>query len=223
MLAPQVLSAGIEASLNKALQWSSNSDALLSPLAGKLCIIYIQELDTALRFSFFEHEVNVGVDSDKLYSNAPEDDEPNALQDNECWVSISLFAIDKLKQNNQMTKLIKSGKLDFAGDLGILQGLSRLFDKIDVDIEELLSTYLGDAAAYQVNKTGQQALASIKSQMSILVQTLADTALDEKPIALRPIALVNFSDEVNQLREDVDRFEAKLQKIEEKTNKGKAQ
>jgi ubiquinone biosynthesis protein UbiJ len=146
------------------------------------------------------------------------------LNDNECWVSISIFAIDKLKQNNQLTKLIKSGKLDFSGDLGILQSLSRLFDKIDIDFEEFLSNYVGDAAAYQLNTSGKKALDVLKSQFSLLSNTFADAMLDEKPVGVRPIMVVNFSDDVNQIRADVDRFEARLLALEAQkaTHKGKA-
>jgi ubiquinone biosynthesis protein UbiJ len=216
MIAPQVLTAAIEAIANQALKWSSNSAELLKPLFSKICIIYVQELETALIFSFTAHEINVSVDVDNLYSSIPEDNGPSALQDNECWVSISLFAIDKLKRNSQMTKLIKSGKLDFSGDLGILQSLSRLFDKIDIDFEEVLSTYVGDIAAYQFNASGKRVAATIKSQFAIFTQSLAETALDQKPIGVRPIMLLDFSDGVNQIRSDVDRLEAKIAQLEAK-------
>ncbi|MFT5997312.1 MAG: ubiquinone biosynthesis protein UbiJ [Glaciecola sp.] len=214
MLAPQVLTAAIEAAANKALEWSSNSTQLLAPLANKVCIIYIQEVETALLFSFTPQDIHVSADIDQFYNSIPDDNGPSALQHNECWVSISVFAIDKLKQNNQMTKLIKAGKLDFAGDLGILQSVSRLFDKLDIDFEEVLSKYVGDAAAYQFNTSGKKVAASMTSQFALLSKTLADAALDQKPIGVRPIMLINFSDEVNILRADVDRLEAKLAQLE---------
>ncbi|MFT6268327.1 MAG: ubiquinone biosynthesis protein UbiJ [Alphaproteobacteria bacterium] len=218
MLAPQVLTAAIEAAANKALKWSSNSTELLVPLVYKVCIIYIQEVKTALLFSFTPQEINVRADIDQLYISIPDDNGPSALQDNECWVSISVFAIDKLKQNNQMTKLIKSGKLDFSGDLAILQALSRLFDKLDIDFEEVLSKYVGDVAAYQFNTSGKKVAAAMASQFTLFTQTLADAALDEKPIGVRPIMLMNFSDEVNIIRADVDRLDAKLAQLEAKLN-----
>ena len=218
MPAPQVVTAAIEASVNQALKWASNSQLLLAPLADKSCLIFVQELKVALIFRFTAANVNVGADIDNIYASSPNEDGPNALQDNECWVSISLFAIDKLKQNNQLTKLIKAGKLDFSGDLAILQAVSRLFDKIDIDFEEVLSTFIGDAAAYQLNTSGKKALGLVKSQFTAFTQTIADAALDEKPIAVRPIMVMNFNDEVNVLRADVDRFEARLQQLEQGLN-----
>jgi len=212
----QVLTAVLESALNKALKWSSNSETVLAPLAGKSCIIYIQELEKALILRFSGNDILVGADSDQLYTVIPEDGSALELKENECWVSVSVFALDKLKQNNQMTKLIKSGQLDFSGDLSILQAVSRLFDKIDIDFEEVLSRYIGDGAAYQINSSAKQLAKSFSSQTSAFAHTLADAALDEKPIGVRPIMLVNFSDEVNQIRADVDRLAAKLEQLEAK-------
>ena len=226
MQVSQILTGAIEAASNQALKWSSNSEMVLRPLVDKVCIIYLQELQSALLFRFNQHGVIVGADADNLYASMPDEEGENALSHNECWVSISLFALDKLKQNNQMTKLIKSGKLDFAGDLGILQAVSKLFDKIDIDFEEVLSTYIGDAPAYQVNTSAKKIASSLYDQLKMLTQDIATTALDEKPIGVRPILVMNFNDEVNQIRADVDRLEARLANFEAKQSeksKGNAQ
>jgi ubiquinone biosynthesis protein UbiJ len=216
MPSPQIFTALIESAANQGLKWSSNSESLLVPLIGKSCIIYIQEIESAFIFRFSERTVSVGADVDNLYGCIPEDDSHTPLQNNECWVSVSMFALDKLKQNSQMTKLIKAGKLDFSGDLSILQSLSRLFDKIEIDFEEVLSKFIGDAPAYQANTSGKRMAKDLASQVTSFIQTLADAALDEKPIAVRPIMVLNFSDDVNQLRADADRLEAKLEQLEAK-------
>jgi ubiquinone biosynthesis protein UbiJ len=216
MPSPQIFTALIESAANQGLKWSSNGESLLAPLLDKSCIIYIQEIESAFIFRFSERTVSVGADVDNLYGCIPEDDSNTPLQSNECWVSVSMFALDKLKQNSQMTKLIKQGKLDFSGDLGILQSLSRLFDKIEIDFEEVLSKFIGDAPAYQANTSGKKIAKDISAQMTSFMQTFADAALDEKPIAVRPIMVLNFSDDVNQLRADADRLEAKLEQLEAK-------
>lgn len=234
MALSQMLSASLELAINQALRWSSNADGLVTSLANKRCVIYLQELEQALIFTFLEKHghassghsfslqansntfakngeyVQVSIDQDGIYHDLPDE-----LDDNTCWVSVSLFALDRLKQNNQLTKLIKSGQLDFAGDLSILQGVSRLFDKLDIDFEEVLSGYVGDAPAYQLNTSLKQFKAHAQSQFEQFTQILSDAALDEKPIAVRKIMLVNFIDEVSELRTDVDRLEARLSILEE--------
>jgi len=211
MPSSQLLNSLIEKALNQALQWSNNSAVSLQALTYKICIIHIQEFDHVLCFHFSETGIDVLADESKQYSKMPEE-----LPDNKCWVSVSLFALDKLKQNNQLTKLIKLGQLDFAGNLSILQGLSGLFSKLDIDFEEILAGYIGDPAAYQVNASSKKLLVHAKQQMRLLANTLSDAALDEKPVAVRSIAMLNFSDQVEQLRTDSERFEAKLQRLETK-------
>ena len=215
MPAVQLLHGVIETAINKALTLSSNANQVLSPLHGKVCVIYLQELSHSLCFHFDATRVDVLADSNQAYNNMPED-----LPSNYCWVSVSVFALDKLKQNNQLTKLIKSGQLDFAGDLSILQNVSALFSNIDIDLEEVMSNYIGDPAAYQLNATGKQVITALKHQFGLLANTLSDAALDEKPIAVRHIMVVNFSDEVNELRAATDRLEARLNAFADKHEKG---
>ncbi|MDT0595396.1 ubiquinone biosynthesis accessory factor UbiJ [Glaciecola petra] len=205
----QIFTAAIEAAINQALRWANNSDEVLAPLYGKTCIIHIQEWNLALSFNFAKDEVNIVTDEEGLFNTMPDE-----LSDDECWVSLSLFALEKIKQNNQITTLIKSGQLDFAGDLSILQSLGSMFDKLELDMEEVLSKYIGDVAAYQVNQTGKKVFEQANQQLSLLLQSFSDAALDEKPLGVRKIMAINFSDEVNQLKHDVDALEARISCLE---------
>lgn len=218
MATSQLICVSLESAINQALRWSSNAEELLVPLANKNCIIYIQEFEQALIFCFGKNAIQVLADPDSKFSKMPEE-----LDDNQCWVSVSLFALDKLKQNNQMTKLIKSGKLDFAGNLSILQRVSRLFDTIDLDFEEILSGYIGDVPAYQFTHSLKKFTEHAQQQFTLFSQTLSDTALDEKPIGVRKIMVVNFCEEVSIIRADVDRLDAKLTILEEKIKQHKGE
>lgn len=213
MPAPQVISAVLETAINQALLWASNSPSLLAPLSGKTCVIYLQELQQAVIFHFSDTRIEVCLDADNLYAVLPDD-----MEHGQCWVSVSIFALDKLKHNNQLTKLIKSGQLDFAGDLGILQALGRLFGELDLDFEEVLSNYIGDAPAYQLNTSIKKLAINAQQQFTLITQTLSDAALDEKPIGVRKIMLINFCDEVSQLRADADRLEARIKDLEDKSS-----
>lgn len=209
----QLLSATIELAANQALSWSSNRDSVLRPLNNKTCIIYIQEIEQAFIFKFNQHDISVFNDPDRIYSSMPAE-----LEDNECWVSLSLFVLDKLKQNSQLTQLIKAGQLDFSGDLTILQSVSKVFSVIELDLEEVLSKYVGDVAAYQIGSSGKKAWSFASKNFSMLVQTLSEAALDEKEIAVRKIMVSNFSDEVAQLRSDAERLEARIRRLEESSH-----
>jgi len=124
-----------------------------------------------------------------------------------------MFVINELKNTSQLTKLIKEGKLDFYGDLGIVQNVSKLFAELEFDIEETLSNYMGDAQAYTMMAQSQKWRQHIKQQGALFANMLSDAALDEKPIAVRPIMLTYFVDEVRQLKMDTERLEARINKL----------
>lgn len=210
MPAKQIFTAAIEAAINQALRWANNSDEVLALLFGKTCIIHIQEWNLALSFNFAKDEVNIVADEEGLFNTMPDE-----LSDDECWVSLSLFALEKIKQNNQITTLIKSGQLDFAGDLSILQSLGSMFDKLELDMEEVLSKYIGDVAAYQLNQTGKKVFEHANQQLALILQSFSDAALDEKPLGVRKIMALNFSDEVNELKHDLGELEARVSRLEE--------
>ncbi len=221
MSLPQALSTALEIGINRALDWSFNKDELLSPLVDKTCIIFVQEIEKALIFSFDANQISVSIDENGEYNHNPDELDNTALDAHECWVSVSLFAIEQLKQNSQLTKLIKSGQLDFAGNLSILQALSKLYERIDLDGEEILSKYLGDVLAHNVHSVGKDISQTLFQQLTLLQYTISDLALDEKPIAVRGIMVTNFCDEVADLQSGVDRIEAKVDILEAKLKENK--
>lgn len=207
MPANQALSAVIEIAINQALRTSLNGKELIMPLAGKRCIVHLQELALTLAFQFSTDSVDVLT---------PERVEVEYLQnmpDGESYISVSLYALPELKQTSQLTKLIKQGKLDFYGDLGIVQKFSQIFANIEFDFEETLSSYIGDAPAYTLMSQTKKWQAEALKQFALFKQMASDAALEEKPIAVRPIMLVNFADEVRQLKMDTERLEAKLNRF----------
>jgi ubiquinone biosynthesis protein UbiJ len=200
----QALSGLIEVAINQALALSLNGKKLLLPLEGKRFVVYLQELEATFAFVFSDNCVDVMM-------LAPVEQEVlDNMPANECYISVSLFALPELKHTSQLTKLIKQNKLDFYGDLGIAQKFSQVINDIEFDFEETLSTYIGDAGAYTVMSKGEQWQAFAKKQHKVLMSMLSDAALEQKPIAVRPIMLTHFTDQVRQLKMDADRLEARL-------------
>jgi ubiquinone biosynthesis protein UbiJ len=204
MPAAQALSGAIEVAINQALKLALNGKDLILPLVGKRCIVYLQELELTFAFQFSSEHVDVMALAP--LEQAVLDDMPA----NECYISVSLFALPQMKHTSQLTKLIKQNKLDFYGDLGIAQKFSQVINDIEFDFEETLSEYVGDAGAYTLIAQSEKIHSYAKKQHKLLMDMLSDAALEEKPIAVRTIMLVNFVEEVRQLKMDTDRFEARL-------------
>lgn len=208
MMIRQTFSSILEIGLNKILKVAGDVPTMLSPLQNAVCIIHIQELSVTFGLHFSEDEVH--ITSQEL----PSDDDKEQMEKDVCFLTISLSALPELKKTSQITKLIKQGKLDFYGDLTVLQRVSKLFSELDIDFDEILSQYIGDAPSYWLMTSAKALQANMQEKLAAQAVTMADFILDERPIAVRGIMVTNFIDEVKLLRSDVARLEARIKLLE---------
>ncbi len=213
MYQAQIITSAIEFGINKLLSFDDESTALLQPLVGKECTIQLHELPFPLIFRFHEKGVSVNSFVPDSSPSAVEQ-KPVKLTQEQCRISLSVFIVNELKDTSNITRLIREEKLDFDGNLQIAQNLSALFDGINIDIEEILSQHIGDVAAYHTVQTVTSFSNFIKQNHKLAMSALSDALLDEKRLAVRPIMVENFIQEVSEIRDGVARAEARLQRIE---------
>ena len=210
MPAPQLLTAALEVAINQALTLSNVESFANAGLSGKRLILNIHEAQLTLVFCFAERDIDVGVQPDWQQA-----DKEN-IDDDSVYVSLSVSALSELRDKSKLTSLIKQGKLDFYGDLKLLQTLSKWFESIDVDVEDVLANYIGDVPAYWLNRQVRNTSEKIKTLHNRSMSALANYALEENSVAVTKIEMMNFSDNVNDLRADVARIEARLDRLEHK-------
>lgn len=224
----QVATAAIEFAINKVLSFDEDSHLLLVPLIGKQCEIKLHELPFPLVFNFHAKGVEVtSIENNVKDINAntqPSDGEllgaagavksKQAKSQNQCSISLSVFIINELKDTSNITRLIRDDKLDFDGNIHIAQNMSALFDGLHIDIEDILSKYVGDIAAYHAMQTAGSITTFAKRNHTLFMQALSDAILDEKPIGVRPIMVENYIQEVSELRDSAARLEARLAILE---------
>ena len=214
----QVITAAVEIAINKILSLDEDSHLLLQPLISKQCEIKLHELPFPLVFNFHAKGIEVNsIVSGSSYDVAPERKQSN--QYNRCAISLSVFIIDELKDTSNITRLIRENKLDFEGNLQIAQNMSALFAGLNIDIEELLSTHIGDIAAHNTIQSAASFGQLIKHKHKLAMQALSDVILDTKPIGVSPIMVENYIQEVSELRDTAARLEARLTILENKAKK----
>lgn len=217
MYQAQLVTSAIEFGINKLLSFDDESGLLLQPLIGKECTIQLHELPFPLIFHFYDNDGKKGVSVSSSVAQSTQaegDQKTEKLTNEQCRISLSLFIVNELKDTSNITRLIREEKLDFDGNLQIAQNLSALFNGINIDIEEILSQHLGDLAAYHAVQTANSFGHFIKHNHKLAMNALSDALLDEKRLAVRPIMVENFIQEVSELRDGVARAEARLQRLE---------
>jgi ubiquinone biosynthesis protein UbiJ len=214
----QVITAAVEIAINKILSLDEESHLLLQPLISKQCEIKLHELPFPLVFSFHAK----GVEVNSVVSAISEDitvERKQSTSHNRCAISLSVFVINELKDTSNITRLIRENKLDFEGNLQIAQNMSGLFAGLNIDIEELLSTRIGDIAAHNTMQSAESFGRLIKHNHKLAIQALSDVILDKKPIGVRPIMVENYIQKVSEVRDTAARLEARLTILENKAGR----
>ena len=147
--------------------------------------------------------VNLRVDADgTLHADS------NATPDAVIFVSPDLVA-----------QLPFKGKTAFRearteGDAELLSAFNDAFQQLDVDAEAELSRLLGPVAGFRLAEAGRAFGHWLKQTATDAARTLAEYAVEESPMLASQIDVTRFNGDVDALRDDVARLEARLALLE---------
>jgi ubiquinone biosynthesis protein UbiJ len=206
MLVAQLISSGIETILNQLIKLDPVSHAKLKKLHGKSLHVKIKELPWPLLFQFSSH-ISVGI-----------------IQKNEsidyiasCIIELNLETLPLLQDSSKLTLLIQQQKLILVGDIYVAQNFSSLLQELDIDWEEQLSTYIGDALAHQVFSYIKSAISQSKQNLEQAQFAWSERLTKDDGIGIKLQELNQFSEEVNKLRSASERLSARLAILEKTT------
>jgi ubiquinone biosynthesis protein UbiJ len=106
-----------------------------------------------------------------------------------------------------------SDDLVIEGDAELGQEVAALFDQLHIDWEEYLSQFTGDVPAYHLGQLLRRTSKWFKQSKETLSQNI-DEYLHEEANCFPPLeALQDLYNDIDELRMDVDRFEARISKL----------
>jgi ubiquinone biosynthesis protein UbiJ len=195
----QSIFAAIEKSLNCYLTLDPESVARMQKLIGKTVSIEMQtHLPLPILFLHFD-EKNIQV--------LTETPEKIDIKINGTPLSLLRMSFTKDK------KKFFSDDVSIEGNLELGQHVIDLFDQLEIDWEEHVSHWIGDVPAHQVGR----AVRSLKDVSQRLRQSLLrniNEYVHEEVDLFPPLeAAQDFFAEVDVIRMDVDRLEARLLKL----------
>lgn len=127
---------------------------------------------------------------------------------------MSLFKMGLV--SNTATMLLK-GEVDISGDTRLGHQFKNVFSQMDIDWLEPLSAIVGDGLAFHISQSvkqfglwGNESISSVSSSCSEYLQ-------EESRDAVTGTELNIFNDQVDQLRNDVDRLEARISTLSKHT------
>ncbi len=189
----------IIAGLNRYIESDQERAAGLDQIKGKLIRIYIREPDKALSLRiqqrYVEEEYDNSIDAD-------------------VEISISLKILPEFLMGADQDKLIKNGGIEIKGDTHIASVFQATLRGIEIDWEELVSKYTGDAVAYQIGR-GAKAVHSFGSHLrENLRQDLRDYLQDNVQASATQDEVDQFIQDVDSVRAKADRLEARLNRLQ---------
>jgi ubiquinone biosynthesis protein UbiJ len=116
---------------------------------------------------------------------------------------------------------IAPGKVEIAGDAELARRLEKLASQFAPDFEEAFTRQFGDVLGVPIAQAVARALRHARTSASHLKEDGADWLRDEARLSVAPGEVDVFLDQVDQLRERSERFEARLARLE-RQRKGNA-
>ena len=146
------------------------------------------------------------IKADTIRVSADYDEQPNT------WIRGSLFDLLRLGLDKNNDK--QAVHLEIVGDVQLGQRLQQLLTEIEFDWEELLSPLIGDIATHEISR-GMHATGDFVSRcIESLSFSSGEFLQEELKITPSQQELHYFIDHVEQLRDAVERLDARLQRVE---------
>lgn len=201
MTAMPLLTAAAENVLNRILYQDRGLKAARQRLKGKVLTLKFSELPRPLVLVFSEQQLDV--------VSVWEDD-------SDCTVSLALSVLPELRDRQNMTGLIKQGRLDVQGDLQVIQQFSALIDMAELDPAEYLAPFVGDIAAQGISRAGQRMFSFIRNDIAGKQQQLGEILTQEWRAAPGGLEVAWFCEETVALENQLAALEARLAQREKK-------
>ncbi|MEZ8052162.1 SCP2 domain-containing protein [Vibrio atlanticus] len=195
-----LVTAVIETSLNTFVNDDPDLVRRLSRLKGQIIQVNLKELNKTLTFVFSQQ---IDVLSD--YEGQPD-----------CYLSLNLSVLPELREQSNITKLIKQDKLILEGDIQLAQKFAQLMTDCKPDLEEWLSRVTGDVVAHTLVQGVKNVGGLVAKQATKHQNHLAQVLTEEWKIAPAPLEVAHFCDQVDDVKSSAARLEAKLNALLEK-------
>lgn len=194
------LLAAMETGINQLFAMDPETFKRLARFKGKIVAFHVTDLDQS--FYFFPDQQGIQIvshyegEADTLISG-----------------SLPAFARMAMADEKAKTTAIFKGDVTITGDIALGQHFQALFNQLDIDWEEHVSHITGDVIAHSLGN----AVRGIFSWGKNLVNTIGLDVSEYVQYETRDIAsepeIKHFNTEIDIIRSDVDRAEARLNRL----------
>ncbi len=184
--------------LNRNIAATTPARELCLELDGKTIAIRVRDTALAMYFAFQDTVVALTTDTKA---------EPDVV------ITGSLLTLAKMASTGS-ERAIRTGELDLSGDAGTAKAFQDLLAYAKPDIEEELSTLIGDVAAHQLGEVARGISDWAREARSTMGTNIREYLQEESRDLPSRYEVDRFANQVDTLRDDVARLDARLGRLE---------
>ena len=185
--------------LNKNIPEVTRAQELCTKLNGTTVAIRVK--DTALAAYFSIEEDSIALSS--------------ALgSDPDVCISGSFLTLARMAANSDASA-IRDGSLEMTGDAETAQAFQELLAAAKPDLEEGISTIVGDAAAHSIGEVGRNVGRWASDARSTMGANIREYLQEESRDAPSRYEADQFAERVGVLRDDVERLAARVTRLQD--------
>jgi ubiquinone biosynthesis protein UbiJ len=137
-------------------------------------------------------------------------------QEPDCVIKGTVLHLLKMMRNDDPAQSLSSGEIEIIGDSRIAQDFSDILKNVEIDWEELVSKVTGDFAAHRIGNAARQAKSWFEETLEALRLDVSDYLREESGILPTATEIGFFMRQVDEFRNDVDRLEARIKRLEKR-------
>lgn len=199
----------LEAALNRALALDPDTREALRPLDGRSVALHLASPPLALRIVVAGERLEVGPVRDS--------DEPDLSV--RSTLGAILSQLPNLLGGARNDHAAPVGKLRIEGDADLARRLQRLAERFDPDWQQPFTAVFGDVIGVQVANTLAGALRHARDAAGALAGNAAEYVTEESRDVVPRDELNAFHDDVDTLRDDVERAAARVARLRDRAGR----
>lgn len=198
-LLPELFAGVLRDAVTRFLRLDPNSPQYLAPLIGKIICLRLMPIDLRIYLCPDESSMDIllrfGGEPDVTLSGSP-------------------LAFARMGLSDSPRRALFDGEVTVEGDMTVAQRFQTLFERLDIDWEGVLSRFTGQTLAGLIANDLRNLHAWGKETVEVMGMNVAEYFQEEsRELPAAPEADMFFED-VDTLRADYDRLEARVLRME---------
>jgi ubiquinone biosynthesis protein UbiJ len=186
-----------ETAIEQALKRDPVSQQRLKKLNGKRIAIETRMPDFYLVLAFDEGRIRLLKHCDTI----------------DAQLSCSASNLIQLLTSDNPASLLYSGEIELSGDSHLIDTMQQALAELELDWEALLAALIGDTNAHHVGSLSRTGWRWGKQRNATLVLDIEEYLKEEAQLLPPKPAASRFFSEIDQLRLDADRLQARVQRL----------